>query len=344
MPARAEPSRPTDPGRGPAVPYNNVIARGDTNEVPDDLSTEIVQNATEQSVAMQRFRRANVSKRQNRFPVLAALPTAYWVNGDTGLKQTTQMAWANKVLDVEELAAIVPVPENVLDDADFDVWGEVRPRLEEAIARALDEAIFFGLNAPASFPTNVRAAATAADNLVTAGSTAANGGFYNDLDLLLESLEDDGYDANGIAADRRMRGRIRRARNASGDRLDQGRANPQINEFDGEPIDYFPAGIAPEAVADTDGAGPIQASNGVLGFAMDYSKFVLGVRKDITMKVLDQAVITDNTGAIIYNLPQQDMIALRVTFRAGWEVANPINHAKPTEADRYPAAVLEYST
>ncbi|MEO1959799.1 MAG: phage major capsid protein, partial [Paracoccus sp. (in: a-proteobacteria)] len=81
------------------MPYNNVIARGDTNEVPDDLSTEIIQNATDQSAVMSLFRRANVSKRQNRFPVLAALPTAYWVNGDTGLKQTTQMAWANKMLN-----------------------------------------------------------------------------------------------------------------------------------------------------------------------------------------------------------------------------------------------------
>ena len=317
------------------MPYNNVIARGDTNEVPDDLSTEIIQNATEQSVAMQRFRRATVSKRQNRFPVLAALPTAYWVNGDTGLKQTTQMAWANKTLNVEELAAIVPVPENVIDDADFDVWGEVRPRLEEAIARALDEAIFFGLNAPASFPTNVRAAATAAGNLVTAGATAAEGGAFGDMDALLETLEDDGYDPSGYAADRRLRGRLRRARNTTGERLDAGRLSVNMNEFDGDPIDYFPAGIAPEAVA----AG----ANGVLALAADWSKFVLGVRKDITMKVLDQAVIQDNTGAIIYNLPQQDMVALRVTFRAGWEVANPINHARPVEGERYPAAVLEYA-
>lgn len=325
------------------MPYNNVIARGDTNEVPDDLSQEIVQGATEQSVTMERFRRVNVSKRQNRFPVLSALPTAYWVNGDTGLKQTTQMAWAQKTLTVEELAAIVPVPENVVDDADFDVWGEVRPRIQEAIARALDEAVWFGVNAPASFPTNVRAAATAAGNRVTAGATAANGGAYGDVDALLESLEDDGYDSEGFVFDRRFRGKLRRARSTSGERLDAGRLNANMTEFDGDPVDYFPAGIAPDAVADTDGAGPIVASNGVQGFAVDYSQFVLGVRKDITMKVLDQAVIQDNTGAIIYNLAQQDMVALRVTFRAGWQVANPINYQNPTEGTRYPAAVLEYA-
>lgn len=48
--------------------------------------------------------------------------------------------------------------------------------------------------------------------------------------------------------------------------------------------------------------------------------------------------------AIIYNLPQQDMVALRVTFRCGWEVANPINYGQPVEGDRYPAAVLEYDS
>lgn len=314
------------------MPYNNVIARGDTNEFPDDLSTEIVQNAAESSVAMQRFRRANVSKRQNRFPVLAALPTAYWVNGDTGLKQTTQMAWANKTLNIEELATIVPVPENVVDDADFDVWGEVRPRLEEAISRAVDEAIFFDVNSPNTFPTGVVAAATAAGNMVEAGATAAEGGAYGDMDALLEALEDDGYDPTGFAADRRLRGRLRRSRNTIGDRQDAGRVNAGMTEFDGDPVDYFPAGIAPEQEVGV---------AGVLAVAADWSKFVFGVRKDITFKVLDQAVIQDNTGAIIYNLPQQDMVALRVTFRCGWEVANPINHARPVEGERYPAAVLQ---
>jgi hypothetical protein len=37
---------------------------------------------------------------------------------------------------------------------------------------------------------------------------------------------------------------------------------------------------------------------------------------------------------------QQDMTAVRVTFRAGWQVANVLNNERPTEADRFPAAVL----
>lgn len=324
------------------MPYNNVIARGDTNEVPDDISTQIAQNATEQSVAMSRFRRVNVSKRQNRFPVLSALPTAYWVNGDTGLKQTTQMAWANKVLNVEELATIVPVPENVVDDADFDVWGEVRPRLEEAIARAVDLAVFFGINAPAAFPTNLRASAIAAGNKVDVGTNAAAaGGVYGDVDDLLGTLEADGYDVGAYAVDRRIRARFRKARNTLGDRADAGRLSSAMTDLDGDPIDYFPSGITPQFIADDDAGGPHVASKGVLGFAYQPTEFIFGVRKDITMKVLDQAVITDNNGAIVYNLPQQDMIALRVTFRCGWEVANPINYAQTDAAQRYPAAVLE---
>lgn len=323
------------------MPYNNVIARGDTNEVPDDLSTEIIQNATDQSAVMSLFRRANVSKRQNRFPVLAALPTAYWVNGDTGLKQTTQMAWANKMLNVEELAAIVPVPENVIDDADFDVWGEVRPRLEEAIGRALDEAVLVGTNAPAAFPTNLRAAAIAAGNSVTSGNTAAEGGAFGDMDELIGVLEDDGYDPTGYAFTRAMKGRLRRSRNTTGDRSDRDRVDSKFTEFDGDPVTYVGAGIFPDATADPDGAGAGVATKGLLAVAAQWDKFVLGVRKDITMKVLDQAVIQDNTGAIIYNLPQQDMVALRVTFRAGWEFANPISQGRTDSATIYPAAVLE---
>jgi hypothetical protein len=60
------------------------------------------------------------------------------------------------------------------------------------------------------------------------------------------------------------------------------------------------------------------------------------------MKVLDQAVIQDNTGAIVFNLAQQDMTAVRLTFRVGWQVANTINNEQSVEANRYPAGVLKY--
>jgi hypothetical protein len=52
----------------------------------------------------------------------------------------------------------------------------------------------------------------------------------------------------------------------------------------------------------------------------DYSMAVVGVRQDLTYKLLDQAVITDDAGAIVYNLPQQDMLALRVVARFGFAI------------------------
>jgi hypothetical protein len=42
-------------------------------------------------------------------------------------------------------------------------------------------------------------------------------------------------------------------------------------------------------------------------------------------KLLDQAVITDDTGAIVYNLPRQDMLALRVVARLEFAVAKPVS-------------------
>lgn len=316
------------------MPYNNLTSRTEAAAlIPEDVSNEMIRRATDDSAALNLFRRVPVSRAQTRFPVLSALPVAYWVNGDTGLKQTTEVNWANKYLNIEELATIMPVPDSVLADVEVNVWDEAMPYLTEAFYRALDASVFFGANAPASFPTNVSAAAAAAGNTVTEAATAAQGGIFGDIDNALALLEADGFDPNGVVAARSLRGRLRSSRNSQGDRLDRDRVSGGLDQFDGSPVIYPMRGLWPA------GGG---AGTNVRAIVGDWSNFVIGVRQDITVKVLDQAVITDNTNAIIYNLPQQDMTALRLTFRVGWQVANLINYDQSTEGSRYPAARVMY--
>lgn len=308
------------------MPYNNLIARSNvTALIPEDVSREIIQNVADQSAALRLMRRVTMSSNQQRMPVLAALPTAYFVNGDTGLKQTTEQAWANKFLFAEEIAAIVPIPEAVLDDAGFDVWGEIRPRLEEAIGRTLDAAIFFGTNKPASWPTDMATAAIAAGNTFNRGtSTVAAGGIAEDLNQLMGLIEADGYNPNGFVTRTTYKARLRSARDTTGQKL----LDVSTTTIEGEPLVYAMPGLWPS------GAGSAEM------FAGDWTQSILAVRQDITYKILDQAVIQDNVGVIQYNLPQQDMVALRVVARFAWQVPNPINYEQLTEANRYPFAVL----
>jgi HK97 family phage major capsid protein len=317
----------------PLNAYDNIISRTDAGGlIPEEVSKQMLTNLQERaegSAARKLFRSVPVGRAQVRFPVLSALPVAYWVTGDTGLKQTSEVNWANKFLNIEELAVIIPIPENVLDDTDTPIWDQVQPLCEEAAARLIDGTVFFGTNAPASFPTNVVAAAIAAGNTTTRGTNnAANGGIVGDHSAMLATLEADGYDATGGLANRTVRGFVRQARNSQGDRYGEIMVDQTAVEIDGVRYTHPMRGLWPTA------------SGSAELIALDGAEFVIGIRQDISWKLLDQAVIQDNTGAIVYNLAQQDMVAMRMTMRAGWQVSNAINYDQAVEANRYPAAVL----
>ena len=287
-------------------------------------------NLTATSAALSLGTRINIPSSTVRFPVLSALPLAYWVAGDTGLKNTSSVAWDKKYIDVEELAVIVPLPDSVYEDSGFDVWGSIQPLLEGAVARAFDEAVFLGINAPASFPTNIAAAAAAAGNTVTAGTASADdGGLAADISDLLTTLDDDGYMADGGIAKTSLRGAVRRE--SAAPLLNRPGAVLTPDDWYGVPVTYPMRGLWGAA------AGTPEAIVG------DFTNLVVGVRRDFTYKMLTESVITDNTGAIIYNLAQQDMTAMRLTFRAGYQVSNPINYDQPTASARYPFAVLEHA-
>jgi HK97 family phage major capsid protein len=321
------------------LPYNSLIDRtGAGALIPEGVSREIIQSVAETSAVMRLGRRLpNMTSAVTRMPVLSALPTAYFVTGDTGLKQTTEVSWDNKYLNAEEIAAIIPIPEAVLDDAGYPIWDQVRPLVVEAIGNAFDAAVLFGTGAPAAWPDDILTAATAAGNVVDESTQVAAGDDLYDILLgtngVVAKVEEDGFMVSGHIAPMALRGRLRGLRDDSGQPIfhrsgDNGQ-NMQADsrwELDGEPI-LFPRNGAMNAAS-------------VLDFAGDWNQLVYAIRQDITWKVLDQAVIQDNTGAIIYNLPQQDMVALRAVIRLAWQVPNPINRLQSTEANRYPFAVL----
>jgi len=177
------------------VPYNTIISRTDADAlIPTEQAQAVIAAATQESAALTLCRTAQLSTKLNVQPVLSALPVAYWVNGDTGLKQTTEAAWAGVTLTAEEIACIVPIPEAVLDDSSFDVWGELRPALAEAVAQVLDTAVFGGINKPASWPAAIEPAAIAAGNIAEVGtSTPEQGGIVGDLDSAFDQVDADGY-------------------------------------------------------------------------------------------------------------------------------------------------------
>lgn len=287
----------------------------------EDLVAEIIQGVTKQSAALRMFRRLpNMSSNIMRMRVLDALPVAYWVNEGTnnGRKNLTEAAWANKYIVPAEIAVIVPIKEDVLDDADIDIWGEIRPRLVEAIGKKIDQAIFVGVDKPASWRADLLSSIAQAGAYVPQASGTT---LYSAINDAMVKVEESGYNVTGVIGGVDVKGKFRMMLDTAGQPI-------RGTEIDELPKSYIDNGAWDKTKAQL-----------VVG---DFTQAVYSIRQDITYKVLDQAVIQDpSTGDILYNLAQEDMVALRVVMRLGWEIPNPINALQDDESVRFPFAAVQ---
>ena len=297
--------------------------------IPEERAREIIQGTITQSAVLSRGRKLpNMSSRTYKMPVLDMLPLAYFVNGDTGQKKTTKMAWDKKFITAEEIAVIVPIPEAVLDDSDYDIWGEVRPRIEEAFGKVIDSAVLFDVNKPDSWRSGLVSSATSAGSVVTLGSTDD---LYDKImgeDGVIAKVEESGYFVTGHMADISMRSKLRGLKDTTGQPIfksDMQSATSYV--LDGSPMNFPNNGSFDKSKA--------------LMISGDFSQLVYSIRQDITFKLFTEGVVQNTDGTIAYNLMQQDMVALRAVMRLGWEIPNPINSLKEDKATRFPFAVLK---
>lgn len=299
----------------------DMITRSNAEALIDtQLTQEIIQGIVAESAALKHGKKLpNMTSKQTKLRVLDSLPVAGFVDGDTGLKPVSQVQWANKYINAEEIAVIIPIPEAVLSDASYDIWAEIKPRIVEAFGKVIDKAIFEGENKPSSWEDGIIKQAVNAGNYIEYDGTKT---LYAKIDETMAKVEEDGFIPTAILGGVRLKSGFRNMVDSTGQPI-------AGTEIDSIPRDYV-----------TNGAWDTEKAEFITG---DFNNFVYAIRQDMTYKVLTEAVISDATGKVLYNLAQQDMVALRCVLRLGWATPNPINALNTDGTTRYPFAVAKGS-
>jgi len=304
-------------------------------QLPEQFVRPIIQEATRSSVLLSLARTVPMARGVAKMPVLSVLPQAAWINPrDTGRKPTTTMEWDDVVLTAEEMAVIVPVPEAVLDDSDYDIWAEVTPAVAQEFGRLLDLAGMFGTG-PFAAGDSVVEKAIAAGNKVAFGDTISgitSPDVVDFLNLTMGFVEADGFVPSGWAAPISQRAKLRGLRDTTGQPVYTSSVRDDGNTptIFGDPIAWS-----------RNGGWNAAHTTGALFVCGDFSKAIVGVRQDVTVKVLDQATITDGSGNVVLSLAEQDMVALRLVFRVAFATANPVTPLNSSASTRSPFAVLQ---
>lgn len=308
--------------------YDDIISRADNAaiEIPEQVSRDVIQTATGSSVVLDLARRVTMSSKSFRQPVLSVLPDAYWVNGDTGLKQTTSVQWEDISLTAEPLAVLVVVPDEFIDDSMIPIWSEVRPLIAEAFGRKIDNAALWNINRPSTWSDSVYQHAAAAGNYIEIGQ-----GGTGQTDLAWDvaqmglQLAQDGFQLRAFASEPGFQWRLLGMRTADGQPIYTELAGQNRTGLYGVPFRESNNGAWNSEVKLIGG---------------DWSNAIVGIRQDMTFTMHTDAVISDDSGNVVFNAMQQDSKIMRVVMRVGFAIANPLTRQNTVENARSPFSLL----
>ncbi len=263
--------------------------------IQEAYSNDLLTGAKEASTVLQAFPTVSMGTKTTHMPVLAALPEAGWVSESAtapgGVKPQSEAAWQDRTLVAEEIAVIIPVHENVLDDASTDVLSEISALGGQAIGKKLDQAVLLGTDKPASWvsPALFAAATTAGQSLAVSGSTASKNDLVGRINQVSELVAAAGYLPDTLVAGLALRFQVANLRDANGQPIFRDESFAGFRT-------YFNKNGAWNAAS-------------AAALVVDSSRVRIGVRQDITVKLLDQATV----GSI--NLAERDMVAIRMKAR-----------------------------
>ena len=267
--------------------------------IAEEYAPQMIATAVAASTALSLFPRVNMGTKITHMPVLATLPEAGWVT-ETTAKPTSEATWKDQTLVAEEIAVIIPVHENVLDDASVALLDEISALGGQAIGKKLDQAVLFDIDKPASWTSPALIESATPDGLFPVVEGAANvDDLFGAITQAAGYVADNGGDPSSLVLRNALRWQLANLRDADG-RI----------AFSEQSLSGF------NTIFNKNGAWDSALA---LAFVVDPSLGRIGVRQDITVKFLDQATV----GGI--NLAERDMVALRLKARFAYVLADAIS-------------------
>ena len=270
--------------------------------IEEAYADTLLGSAKEASTVLSAFQTVSMGTKTTHLPVLATLPSAGWVSESAtasgGVKPQSEVTWADRTLVAEEIAVIIPIHENVIDDATVAVLSEIAALGGQAIGRKLDEAVLFGIDKPASWVSDdLLAAAVAAGQVINVVDGQANEddlvGGVNQVSELIASA---GYAPDTLLSSLSMRYKVANLRDGNGQLVFRDESFAGFRTF-----------------FNRNGAWTPESASAIV---CDSQRVRIGVRQDITVKFLDQATVGN------INLAERDMVALRLKARYAYVLGN----------------------
>ena len=263
---------------------------------------DIFEGTIRDSKALQLFKRLpNMSSKQTKLRILDSLPIAYFVDETQDNGRKNITKQAWDNKYITAAEIAVIVPIKENDLADSDV--DLWAQIRPRISEAFARKIDSAMLMGVGKPTDWRKGLI--PSIIDAGKEVQETGhFYSD------SL------VGGVGLKSKFR---------------------MMTDTTGQPLNTTEIGSLNRTFVDN-GTWDKTKSTLVVG---DFSQAVYAIRQDLTFKLLTEGIIQDpDDGTILYNLGQEDMVALRCVMRLGWEIPNPVNAEDESEY-RFPFASLK---
>ena len=282
-------------------------------QLPNDVSTEILQKAQESSMIMQLARKIALPGTGLQIPVITGDPEASWIS-ETGKKPVSFPTIDKKIMQGHKLAVIVPFSDEFRRDA-RSLYDALVDRLPGVIGKKFDNTVFFG---PAS------GSLANFDNFSAITQASLQSSVYGGLVTAEINISEQGGAINGYVFSPQGKGMLLNAVDGVNRPLfTLGVSSREVPGILGAPAHFTSAAYkAGSAASGTEGqSGYVAAVPDIVGFAGDWTHAMYGIVSALNISVSDQATLTytdENSQTVTINLWQQNMFAVRAEIEVGF--------------------------